>query len=63
MEVPYKVTVRQPNGKSITKTYTIDKPTLPYLIMRIKSQNRLSDIDWEGPNGEWGTTEIKTPNK
>ena len=61
MEIPYKVTVRFSTGATKIKTYNIDKPTLPFLIMRLKSQYRMAEIDWEGTNGDCGTTEIKRP--
>jgi hypothetical protein len=61
MEIAYKVTIKFPNGSTRVRTYNIDKPTLPYLIMRLKSQYRMSEIDWEGANGDYGTTEIKRP--
>ena len=59
MDIPYKVTLRFPSGIVKVKKYNIDKDTLPYLIMRLRSQYKIAEIDWEGADGSYGTTTIK----
>lgn len=60
MDINYKVIIRFPGGvKKKVKQYSIDKQTFPFLLMRLKSQYTKADIDWEGSDGSYGTTEIK----
>jgi len=57
MDIPYKITIRFPNGYEKIKRVNVSKQTLPFLIMRLRQQYIKAFIDWEG-GGDKGTTEI-----
>jgi len=57
--IAYTITIRFANGIKKIKKHTVEKEILPFLVMRLKSQYRMADIDWEGSDGSYGTTEIK----
>lgn len=57
MEIPYKITIRFSNGYEKIKRISVDKQTLPFVIMRLRQQYIKAFIDWEGGDDK-GTTEI-----
>lgn len=57
MDIPYKITIRFPNGYEKIKRVSVSKQTLPFLIMRLRQQYIKAFIDWEGGDDK-GTTEI-----
>ena len=59
MEIPYILTIKFPNGTTKVKKANVEKQILPYLVMKLKAQYRMAEIDWQGANGDSGTTEIK----
>jgi hypothetical protein len=59
-EIPYTFTIRFANGVTKVKKMSCDKMTLPYLIMRLRSQYVKAYIDWKGADGSNGTTELPT---
>ncbi len=58
MEVMYKFTIRFPNGIQKIKKIPIERHILPFMVMRLRNQYVKANIDWEGSNGDKGTTEI-----
>lgn len=58
MNIDYKLTIRFPNGVTKVKKMSISKQSFPFLVMKLRSQYRNADIDWEGSDGSTGTTEL-----
>jgi hypothetical protein len=50
-------------GKKIIKKCRLEKSLVPFFVMRLRSQYRKAYVEWQGDNGDYGTTEIKTNGK
>lgn len=57
-EVNYKFTIRFPNGYQKVKKIPLQQHTLPFMVMRLRQQYVKAFIDWQGENGDKGTTQI-----
>jgi hypothetical protein len=61
IEAQYIFTIKHEwGGKKIIKKCKLEKSLVPFFVMRLRSQYRKADIDWQGDNGDYGTTEIKS---
>lgn len=59
-ESQYTFTIKHDwGGKRIIKRCSLEKSIVPFFVMRLRSQYRKSVIEWQGENGDSGTTEIK----
>lgn len=58
MEIQYKFTIRHNNGVVKVRKIPISKEIFPYLVMKLRSQYPMANIDWEGSDGSTGTTQI-----
>lgn len=63
MEIMYKITIRFNNGVTKVKKVSTEKTTIPFLIMKLRSQFIMADIDWEGSDGSTGTTQLNVQTK
>jgi hypothetical protein len=64
IEAQYTFTISHEwGGKKIIKRCKLEKSLVPFFVMKLRSQYRKADVVWEGDNGDYGTTQIKSNGK